>query len=115
MARRSVMLPRARLFEDCSRPAWIVAENPWHKLLEVRALPAGTDLMRTYIVELLRYHDAGWRLNDFSSFGACFYATKEREDKRHVYITTIDPAAPKPKPCNVMDAVWDGGINGISR
>lgn len=96
MVRRTQPPRRAHLFDDRNQPTWIVAENPWRKILEVRALPTGADLMRAFLIELLRYQDDGWRLNEFSSFTARFYATKEHQDKRHVYITTIDPAAPVP-------------------
>ena len=91
MGGRTRMPMRAELFDDRHRPTWVVATNPWRKGLEVRALPAGTDLMREYLVELLRYHDDGWRLNHFSSFSACFFATKERYDKRCVSIVLEDP------------------------
>lgn len=70
--------------------------------MEARALPVGTDLMRAFLAELLRYQDEGWRLNEFSSFSASFYATKEYQDKRYVYISTIDPATPAPKSHNLM-------------
>lgn len=74
----------------------------WHKLLEVRPLPAGTDLMRLFILELLRYQESGWRLNEFSAFSASFYATKECHNKRYVYITPVDPATPRTPHRNLM-------------
>ena len=102
MGRRYTPPLRANLFEDRQYLAWVVAENPWQKVLEVRALPAGTDLMRVFIAELLRYQDDGWRLNDFSSFSSSFFCTKEHHDKRRVYITTVDPAAPRVPLGNLM-------------
>lgn len=110
MVRRTVMPRRARLFDDRDRPTWIVAENPWHKIMEVRALPAGTDLMRTFILELLRYQDAGWRLNEFSAFSASFYATKEYEQKRHIYIALEDPTT-SPPPRGLYGPAAEGGIS----
>ena len=96
MVRRTVMPRRAQLFDDRGEAAWIVAENSWHKVLEARALPAGTDLMRAFILELLHYQDDGWRLNEFSAFSASFFASKEHEQKRYVYIALSDPAIERP-------------------
>jgi hypothetical protein len=93
MVRRSRIPARALLFDDRHRNTWIVAYDPWYGVLESRALPAGADLVRAFLVELLRYHDAGWRLNDFSSSSASFHATKLHETKRRVCITVDDPTA----------------------
>lgn len=92
MGARTRMPMRAALFDDRHRPTWIVATNPWHKIEEVRALPVGTDLMREFIVEALRYHDEGWRLVELSSFSAYFFASKERYLNRCVSIVLEDPA-----------------------
>ena len=43
------------------------------------------------VVELLRYHDAGWRLSEFNAFGGYFFAEKAYEDRRMVRIATEDP------------------------
>lgn len=91
MVRRSRIPARAHLFDDRHRVTWIIAQDPWYRVLEARQLPAGTDLMRAFLAELLRYHDEGWRLNDFSSYGASFHATKMYETKRSVSITINDP------------------------
>jgi hypothetical protein len=82
------------LFDETNRAHWLVAEDPWRKILEMRPLPAGTDLVRTFLGELMRYHDSGWRLNEFSTFSASFYATKEYEAKRYIYIALEDPSVP---------------------
>jgi hypothetical protein len=102
MVRRTRMPLRSSLFDQRQEPTWIVAENSWHKILEMRSLPAGSDLMTVFIRELLRYHEQGWRLNEFSAFSASFYATKEYEDKRYVYITPVDPATPRKVHGNLM-------------
>lgn len=93
MVRRNRPPVRADLFRERTLATWLVAEDPWRKILERRPLPAGTDLMRVYLLELLRYHDAGWYLSEFQSFSASFYATKEHELKRYVYISLVDPAS----------------------
>lgn len=94
MVRRNRPPVRADLFDQTKSSHWLVAEDLWRKILELRALPPGTDLMRIFLVELLRYHDSGWRLSEFKSFGASFYATKEYEAKRYVYIASEDPSVP---------------------
>ena len=94
MVRRYVRPARVELFDENRLPSWFVVENPWHKLLEVRPLPPGTDLLRMFLVELLKYHDAGWRLSRFNSDAGYFFATKAYEEKRQVYLTLNDPALP---------------------
>jgi hypothetical protein len=95
MVRRYVAPARANLFDERRLRTWIVAEDPWQRILDVKPLEPGTDLIRVFLTELLKYHDAGWRLNEFSAYGAYFFATKEGEVKRRIYIATTDPAAPK--------------------
>lgn len=94
MVRRNRPPVRADLFDQTKQPHWLIAKDPWRKILELRPLPPGTDLMRAFLIELLRYHDSGWRLGEFKSFGASFYVTKEYETKRYVYIASDDPSAP---------------------
>jgi hypothetical protein len=96
MSRRSPYRARAEILEVSKIDCWIVVDDPWHRIIRIEKLPAGTDLMRRFLVELLAYHDKGWRLHDFSTFGAHFFASKEGEQKQYVQITSMDPALPKP-------------------
>lgn len=96
MAGRRRAFPKADLFDDRALPRWIVVKNAYGRVIETTPVPPGTDLMRLFLSTLLRYHDDGWRLNEFSSHLAEFFATKDSE-KRNVQITSLDPAAP-PRP-----------------
>jgi hypothetical protein len=89
---------RAALFDDTDRATWLVVRSPWGSIIERTAMPPGTDLVRLFITEMLRYHDNGWRLNDFSSFSAEFYVSKEGETKRQVSITLRDSDEPVEAP-----------------
>ncbi len=89
--RRRGLPPRTDLFDERKRATWLVAHNNWHRIYEIRELPPGTDLMREFLVELLRYHDGGWRLSEFSAAIGYFFAEKEHEDRRMVRIATEDP------------------------
>jgi hypothetical protein len=91
MFRRRKIPARADIFDERKLPAWLVVHDAWYNVLEARALPPGTDLLRVYLVELLRYHDDGWRLSQFSAFGAYFFASKRGELKRRVFITIDHP------------------------
>jgi hypothetical protein len=94
MGRRTRSPRRAALFDDTDRPTWLVVRSPWGSIIEQTPMPPGTDLVRLFITELLRYHDNGWRLNDFSSFSGEFYASKDGEITRQVWITLRDPSEP---------------------
>ena len=91
ITRRRRLPPRTDLFDERKRPTWLVAHDNWNRIHEIRELPPGSDLMRAFIVELLRYHDAGWRLSEFNAFGGYFFAEKAYEDRRMVRIATEDP------------------------
>lgn len=86
--------PRADNLGISTQPHWITVENPWHKLLRSQLLPPGTDLMKTYLDLLADYHNGGWKLHDFASNWAQFYASKDGE-KQYIQITSGDPAGPK--------------------
>lgn len=97
MAGRHKRPARADIFKEGHRPTWIVVTDPWYKRLDVRALPAGSDLVREFLLELLRYHENGWHLSEFNSGSGYFFAAKEREPKRLVSIILDDPSEPAPK------------------
>ena len=86
--------PRADDLGISTKPHWITVEDLWHKLLRSQLLPPGTDLMKTYLDLLVQYHNGGWKLNDFSSDWARFYASKDGE-KHYIQVTSLDPALPK--------------------
>lgn len=92
------ILARADLFDTRDKHAWLVVQTPWRSIIESRQLEAGRDLLRVFLTELLRYHDEGWRLNEFSAWSGEFFATKEGETKRCVRITCEDPFVERPCP-----------------
>jgi hypothetical protein len=94
MSRRTPHRARAEILEVSKIDCWLVVDDPWRRIIRTEKLPAGTDLMRRFLVELLDYHDKGWRLHDFSTFAAHFFASKEGELKHYVQITSADPTAP---------------------
>jgi hypothetical protein len=96
MVHRSTRRARAEIYEQSHLDCWLVVGDPWHKIIRSEKLPAGTDLMRRFLAELLRYHDSGWKLNEFSSHTAHFFASK-KDDKHYVQIVVSDPAVPKPE------------------
>jgi hypothetical protein len=104
MGRRAASLQRADLFDDRTSQAWIVSLTMWRSIIEVRPIMPGTDLMRAYLLELMRYHDSGWRLENFTAFQSRFYVTKAGEQRREVVITTRDPNEPA-EMVNVMEIV----------
>lgn len=95
---------KADLFSPVGVPHWLVVETGYGRLMESTAIPPGADLMRLFISTLAKYHDDGWKLIEFSSYQAHFYATKG-DDKRFVQITSTDPATPKQPAPNMMQGV----------
>ena len=62
----------------------MVADDPWRNIIETRRLPAGTDLLRTYLLEILKYHDAGWRLHEWSTLSGLFIVDKDGHAQRTI-------------------------------
>ena len=62
-------------------------------LIEVRPLPAETDLRRTFIAAMLEWTEAGWRIAEFHSRTGVFFAQKGVE-RRQVEITPADHGRP---------------------
>ena len=81
---------RAYLFERSSETRWLIEHDPWRNVRKFEVLPPGTDLVRTFLTTLLRYHDAGWTLHEFNAFSAEFFAHKHN-DKVLVQISSEDP------------------------
>src|SRR5690349_5282603 len=69
---------------------WLVVETMWHKTLEVKPLPPGSDLLIEYLQLLLRYARDGWELSEFSSTNASAWAIKHAT-KLHLGIIPTDP------------------------
>jgi hypothetical protein len=85
MARRNVFDP----LEPTRDPRWYIVRNMHGALLEVRRLADG-DLKRAFVVAMLEWIDAGWRIAEFSSSGGAFFCTRGVE-RRMVSITPTDP------------------------
>ena len=60
------------------------------RVLEVRQLPPGADLKRTFIAAMLEWIDAGWQLGEFSSRSVHFFRTKIVE-LQTVEVSPTDP------------------------
>jgi hypothetical protein len=72
MARRNVYDP----LEPTGEPRWYIVRGGQNVLLEVRPLPAGTDLKRVFVAAMLERIDAGWQLGEFSSRGGSVFFTR---------------------------------------
>ena len=87
---------RADLFNASHEMRWLIENDHWRNVRKFEALPPGTDLLRTYLMALVRYHDEGWTLHEFSAFNAHCFAQKNN-DRIIVQITSDDPTKPPPK------------------
>jgi hypothetical protein len=87
---------KADLFSASPDMRWLIENDQWRNVRKFEALPPGTDLMRAFLNALLRYHDAGWTLHEFSAFRAEFFA---RKNSVHVLvqISSDDPTKPPRK------------------
>lgn len=65
-------------------------------VLEVRQLPPGADLKRTFIAAMLEWIDAGWQIKEFSSRTGVFFCSRG-VDRRMVEITPSDPRPTNPR------------------
>jgi hypothetical protein len=81
---------RAYLFERSTEMRWLIVNDAWRNVRSFQELPPGTDLLRTFLTTLLRYHDEGWTLHEFTAFNAEFFAHKGN-DKVLVQIASEDP------------------------
>jgi hypothetical protein len=84
--RRSTFDP----LEIGDKPTWYVVTNMHRAVLEVRPLPAGTDLKRVFAAAMLEWMDAGWKLSEFGSRIGAFFCTRGVE-RLVVGITPTDP------------------------
>lgn len=90
MGRRNVFDP----LEPTKEPRWYEVRNMRRGLLEVRLLPADTNLKRAFVAAMLEWIDAGWNLGEFSSSSGTFFCTRGVE-RRMVCITPSDPGVVK--------------------
>jgi len=81
---------KAYLFERSDEVRWLIVNDAWRNVRKFEVLPPGTDLLRTFLTTLLRYHDEGWTLHEFNAFSAEFFAHKNG-DKVLVQISSEDP------------------------
>ena len=73
--RRSTFDP----LEIGDKPTWYVVTNIHRAVLEVRPLPAGTNVKRVFVATMLEWMDAGLKLAEFSSRTGTFFCTKGTE------------------------------------
>jgi hypothetical protein len=76
--------------ESAAEPRWYVVRSMHGTVLESRELPGGTDLKRVFVLAMLQWIDAGWRLGEFSSTSATFFCDRNPERR----MVSIDPADP---------------------
>jgi len=76
-------------FESKDKPMWYVVRSMRGAVLEVRVLPPGTHLKRTFIQAMLDYIDAGWEIAEFKSRTGVFFAQRGG-DRHQVDISPTD-------------------------
>lgn len=76
--------------EPSAAPHWYVVRSMHGMVIESRELPAGADLKRAFVLAMLQWIDAGWRLGEFSSASATFFCDRN-PDRRMVSIDPTDP------------------------
>lgn len=87
---------KANLFHPSKEMRWLIENDSWRNVRKFEALPPGTDLLRAFLMALVRYHDEGWTLHEFSSFSAECFAHKN-DLRIVVQITSEDPTKPPRK------------------
>jgi hypothetical protein len=80
--------------ESTAEPRWYVVRSMHGSVIESRELPHGADLKRVFVLAMLKWIDAGWRLGEFSSTSATFFC--ERNPERRM--VSIDPTNPHAVP-----------------
>jgi hypothetical protein len=76
--------------ESAAESRWYVVRSMHGTVLESRELPGGADLKREFVLAMLRWIDAGWKLGEFSSTSATFFCDRNPE-RRMVSIDPTDP------------------------
>jgi hypothetical protein len=80
--------------ESAGEPRWYVVRSMHGTVLESRELPAGADLKRVFVLAMLQWIEAGWRLGEFSSSAATFFCDRNPERR----MVSIDPTDPRDVP-----------------
>jgi hypothetical protein len=75
--------------EKTDHPRWYVVRTMRGAILEVRKLPPGTHLKRTFLQAMLDYIDAGWEIAEFKSRTGVFFA-QCATDRHQVDISPTD-------------------------
>jgi hypothetical protein len=87
-------MSRRRTVHDPLEPTaaarWYVVRSMHGTVLESHELAAGADLKRAFIVAMLGWIDAGWKVGEFSSTTATFFCDR-RAERRMVSIDPTDP------------------------
>jgi hypothetical protein len=71
---------------------WLIALDNWGQILESSKIDAGTDLYVALVQESLRYHSAGWQMDERMFYNRDFYVRRRGDTPRRVCITSLDPA-----------------------
>jgi hypothetical protein len=69
---------------------WYVVRSMHGTVIESRVLPSGADLKRSFLLAMLQWIDAGWKLGEFSSASATFFCDRNPE-RRMISIDPTDP------------------------
>ena len=86
----------AHLWTVSTEMRWLIENDYWRNVRKYEPLPPGTDLLRAYLSALLRYHEQGWVLHEFSSHRSECFAHRNGE-RIVVQITSEDPTVPPKK------------------
>jgi hypothetical protein len=76
--------------EPSAAPRWYVVRSMHGTVIESRELPSGADVKRAFLLAMLQWIDAGWKLGEFSSVSAAFFCDRNPE-RRMVSIDPTDP------------------------
>jgi hypothetical protein len=80
--------------QRCAAPRWYVVRSMHGTVIESRPIPAGADLQRAFVLAMLEWLDAGWKLGEFSSATATFFCVRDPERR----MVSIDPTNPHEVP-----------------
>src|SRR5262245_27408832 len=87
-----------RIFAEILEPSpsdvrWVAVHDLYMEVIEYERLPPGSDVLRAYLMTLLRYNQDGWRLGKISSVSPSCFATRAGAKVR-IEITALDPRVP---------------------
>jgi hypothetical protein len=76
--------------EPTSAPRWLIVKNLHNAVVESSQITPGADLKRSFLVAMLKWIDAGWKLGEFSSRTGQFIVT-QGTDRRTVSVSSLPP------------------------